>query len=230
MIYRATSRAALAIAGALTLSGCVGALLGGGKPDALYRFGPVAASAGTSSAGASDAVAATPQALAAPRRILAVPIPQFAPATAGDRILTTEGGETSYIKGVRWVSSAPTLYAAALEATAATRAPDMALVTRGSGAASAILTVSVDRFEARYPAAKGAAPVVRVDGVASLADRGTKTVLGRYRFSGMAPATADTSSAIAAAFDAAAMQSVVQVVDWINVTMPVPRQTESGHP
>ena len=40
------------------------ALLGGGKPDALYRFGPVAASAGTLSAGASDAVAATPQALA----------------------------------------------------------------------------------------------------------------------------------------------------------------------
>ncbi|RMB36647.1 cholesterol transport system auxiliary component [Sphingomonas sp. PP-CE-3A-406] len=208
MTYRATSRATLAIAAALSLTGCVGALLGGGKPDTLYRFGPVAA--GT-----------VPQATPAPRRTLALPVPQFSPATAGDRILTTQGSEISYIKGVRWVSPAPTLYAAALDATVATRAPDIAVATRASGAATAILTVSVNRFEASYPGAGAGAPVIHVDGVAFLADRATNTIVGRLQFSGTAPATADTGPAIAAAFDAATMQSVTQIVDWANVTIPV---------
>jgi len=204
MTYRATSRATLAIAAALSLSGCVGALLGGGKPDTLYRFGPVAA--GT-----------IPQATAAPRRTLALPVPQFSPATAGDRILTTQGSEISYIKGVRWVSPAPTLYAAALDATVATRAPDIAVATRASG----ILTVSVNRFEASYSRAGAGAPVIHVDGVAFLADRATKTIVGRLRFSGTASAAANTGPAIIAAFDAATMQSVTQIVDWANVTIPV---------
>ncbi len=206
MIYRATSRATVAIAAALTLSGCVGGLLGGGKPDTLYRFGPVAA----------DTI---PQATAAPRRTLALPVPQFSPAVAGDRILTTQGSEISYIKGVRWVSPAPTLYAAALDATVATRAPDIAVATRASGAAATVLTVSVNKFEASYPEA-----VIHVGGVASLADRATKTIVARLQFSGTAPAAAGTGPAIVAAFDAATMQSVTQIVDWANVTIPVPKQ------
>lgn len=211
MIYRATSRATLAIAAALTLSGCVGGLLGGGKPDTLYRLGPVAA----------DTI---PQATAAPRRTLTLPVPQFSPAVAGDRILTTQGSEISYIKGVRWVSPAPTLYAAALDATVATRAPDIAVATRASGAAATVLTVSVNRFEASYPEAGAGAPVIHVDGVASLADRATKTIVGRLQFSGTAPAAAGTGPAIVAAFDAATMQGVTQIVDWANVTIPVPKQ------
>lgn len=211
MSERLRSRAAFVLVGTLALGGCVGSLLGGGKPDALYRFG-------------ATSLVTTPQQLTAPRRILMLHLPQFTPAVGGDRILTSQSGEASYIKDMRWVSAAPMLYAAAIEATVANRAPDMALANRANdGRADAVLTISVERFEATYPAAENVAPNIHVDGHAVLFDPVSKAIVGRYRFSSTREATENSRMAIAAAFDVATSQTVVQIVDWTNVTMPLPK-------
>ena len=209
MSYQSGLRAALATGSLLALSGCVGALLGGGKPDALYRFGTTQ----------SQTIS---QQIALPRRILAVPTPNFSPAAGGDRILTSQGSATSYIKDMRWVTAAPTLYAASIEAIIAERAPDIVVAGRGSaGRADAVLTVTVDRFEAVYSSNGIGLPTIQIDGNAVLFDLARKKLLGRYKVSVSRPVAANSGSAIAAAFDAAVRDSVIQVVDWTNVTMSV---------
>ena len=112
-------RYALTLGLVIALSGCVGSLLGGGKPDRLYRFGPTASAAASAPIGQ-------------PARVLAVPPPQFAPDIGGDRILTVAGQDNAYLKDMRWVSPAPTLYAGTIETTLAERAPDM-IVATGNG-------------------------------------------------------------------------------------------------
>ena len=212
MTNRNGSRSTFAVACLLSLSGCVGALLGGGKPDALYRFGATPSGA-------------TSQSSTVPRRILAMPTPEFAPAAGGDRILTVQGNETSYIKDMRWVTPAPALYAAAVEATVADRAPDILMASRNSAtSAGAVLTVSIDQFEATYATSDTTPPVIHIKGSGILFDRVGKRIIGRHGISAVEPAAANTGPAIAAAFDVAVGRTVVQLVDWTNVTMPLPRK------
>ncbi len=129
---------------------------------------------------------------------------------------------------MRWVTSAPALYAASIEATVSERVPDMAVMSRGGFRRSdAVLVVSVERFEATYPTAGAALPTVNVEGHATLSSQSEKRILGRYQFASAYTASSNTGPGIAAAFDAAAKESVVQIVDWANVTTPVPRDPKN---
>jgi len=206
-------RYALTLGLVIALSGCVGSLLGGGKPDRLYRFGPTASAAASAPIGQ-------------PARVLAVPPPQFAPDIGGDRILTVAGQDNAYLKDMRWVSPAPTLYAGTIETTLAERAPDMIVATRAIGAQpDARLAIEIDRFEARYDDDGKAAPTIHIEGRAVLIDTRTKAIIGRYRIAAAETARSDTGAAIAAAFDTAARASTVSLVDWVNVSIPLPGVT-----
>jgi len=212
MSYRSRLRAAFATGSLLALSGCVGALLGGGKPDALYRFGETQAET-------------VSQPIALPRRILAIPTPRFSPATAGDRVLTSQGNALSYVKDMRWVTAAPNLYATSIEAVIAERAPDIDIANRGSTVrADALLTVTVDRFEAVYPPNGIGLPTVRVEGNAVLFDLAGKKIIGRYNLSASRSVTANSGPAIAKAFSEAVRGSIINIVDWTNLTMPVAKR------
>lgn len=193
----------------LALPGCVGGLLGGGKPDRLYRFGmtgPIAPASG-------------PEALT--RRTLVLPPPVFPSEVAGPRLLTMEGGQASYIKDVRWVAAAPLLFGAAVKAGFAARAPWIEVVDRGRADAD-VLQVSVSRFEADYPG-DGSPPTVRVEGEAVLVDGGTGRRLAAYRLVEAEPAAADRAEAIVSAFDTAVARAVSGTVDWA-------ARTRSGRP
>lgn len=205
-------RWALPLALGALLSGCVGGLLGGGKPDQLYRFG-----------GAQTATASG-DAPFRPRRVELLP-PRFAPEVAGDRILTTGGRSAAYVQDARWSTAAPALYAAALTATFVDRSTDIAVVERrdARGEGLALLRIEVTRFEAQYPGEateEGVAPTVLVQGEAALIEAESNRVLGTYRFVEREAAGADRVSAIVGAFDAAVARSVGGTVDWTTRTLP----------
>jgi cholesterol transport system auxiliary component len=195
----------------LSLGGCVGTLLGGGKPDQLYRFGQIVGAPGS-------------EVINAPGRSVVMMPPRFAPEAAGDRVLTSEGNAAAYVKGMRWTAPAPVLYAAALDAAAARRAPDMAFATRGAAPpGAAMLTVEIDRFEAEYGSGSKAPPTISVQGMANLYDSQTRAAIGRYRIHVSAPAAARNAAAIAAAFDDAVQESAVGLIDWVNLSTRSPR-------
>lgn len=201
------------LAAATMLSGCVGSLLGGGKPDRLYRFG-------------ASAMAPTPVVpTVRPRRLLTVPAAQFASAVAGDRILTVDGAKAAYAKDARWLSPASVLYDDAVQAALRTRVPDIGIATRATlRDTTAILSIEIDRFEAQF-ADRGdasATPTVHIEGTATLVDTHTRAVIARYPIASMQTASADNEAAIVAAFDTAATRSAAAIADWVNVATPVP--------
>lgn len=213
-IARITSATAM-LGAVLMLGGCIGSLVGGGKPDTLYRFGDF-----------DDASAIVQPGLA--RRTLLLTPASFPAAVAGDRLLTVEGNEVAYLKDVRWASPAPILFRDALTRAFQRRAPDIVLADRTTaGAAQAVLTVDVNKFEAAYENGPDAPPVIHVSGSSAIvgADR---ALLGRHAFTHALPASANTTSAVAAAIDVASRDSIVELVDWVSTVLPVkpspPRQ------
>lgn len=184
---------------ALASSGCAG-LLGGGKPDRLYRFGISAAAASPSAA------------IAVPTRTLILATPAFASEVSGPRLLTVEGGRASYVKDARWVAPAPLLFGAAVKAGFGQRAPWIAMVDRRGKAGGDVLQLSIARFEADYAGA--GPPTVRVQGEALLADGAGGVRLAAFRIAEEQPAAADAVGAIAAAFDVVTARAVTGIVDW----------------
>lgn len=197
------------LAVALLLSGC-GSLLGGGKPVDLYRFAtpPAVAPAGVSGV--------LPRST---RTLLVMPV-RFAAEIDGDKVLAAQGQKTLYIKGMRWAAPAPVLFAQALTAGFTARVPDVAVVDRRTGAnADASLQISIDRFEAQYNGDILAAPIVVIEGRATLIDAKTNLPVGSYRLTATARASANNAAEIAAAFDRANTIAVTGAVDWVAATI-----------
>lgn len=193
------------LAALVLISGCA-PLLGGGKPDNLYRFGvPVQPE--------SPVEAALP----APRPAVLARV-RFAPEIEGDRILTARGQAVLYIKDARWAAPAPDLFSQAVIGQFDRRAPGIRLVPSGErvGSAHAFLRLSIDRFEARYTPGEreDAPPRIIVAGSASLADPDSSRPIIEQRFWIEEPASANSQSAIAAAFDQAVSRYTTQLADW----------------
>uniref|UniRef100_UPI0015774FDC ABC-type transport auxiliary lipoprotein family protein n=1 Tax=Sphingomonas bacterium TaxID=1895847 RepID=UPI0015774FDC len=178
MTTRYPTGAVAPLAAALLLTGC--ALLGGGKPVQLYRFG-----APPTASPATGGVVPTPR-----YTVLLMPV-RFAAGIDGDRVLASRGSETLYIKGLRWVAPAPVLFGEEAQASFRARAPWIALTDRRGGApADHILQIRIDRFEARYDAGAKAPPTIHVEGEAMLGDVRTPGVSSRYRLVAEQQATA----------------------------------------
>lgn len=219
MMMRKLRGLAITVAAAMTVSGCVGSLLGGGKPDQLYRFG-------ASSSAAPIAAAAAPQTR---RTILLLPV-RFAPEIEGDRLLAAQGQEMLYIKDARWVTSAPALFTQALRGGFKERAPDIAIAQpRDAQPADYGLQLRVDRFEARYDAGPQAAPTIHIKGMAALVDLKSRAPVGSYDLAASQVATANGTAAIVAAFDQATAVAVAATVDWASV-MALPRRSDTVRP
>ncbi|MCB4860400.1 ABC-type transport auxiliary lipoprotein family protein [Sphingobium sp. PNB] len=192
--------------GLLALSGC-GSLLGGGARDDLFRFGVPHLPARP-----STTVGHSPM----PRTISLLRV-LFAPEIEGDRILTTQGARALYMKDARWVASVPELFVQALGRQFGERVPTIRLAPPGSatGALQA-LQISIDRFEARYPAegAEQGPPAVIITGDATLLDLRDRQPIASRRFTVEEPVTANSKSGIVAAFDRAVARYATQFVDW----------------
>jgi cholesterol transport system auxiliary component len=200
MTRRAIAAAAL-LAASLAVSGCI-TVFPKATPVQLYRFG-------------SALPPAPPKSDAAPfnlQRSATI----FLKAAQSDLILTTNGPETAYLSGSRWVSPATILFDEAVDRAFDASGGPAHVVPRGEmGSSGASLKLDVQAFEARYlGAGKDAAPtvVVRVQGL--LVRASDRHVLAEKIFEVQKPADANRVSTIVAAFDAATTDMVGQIVAW----------------
>ncbi len=197
---------AVALLGGL-MAGCI-SLLPKQKPAQLYRFGISAppAAAGRPAGAAGFAVQVVPM--------------SFERAAAGDGILTVTGDEAAYIAGSRWLTSASSLFEAAVTRAFDARGGPARLVPRGETVrADYALKLDVRTFEARYDHGQQAAPTVMVELYAGLVPR-TGGVVGappaQRIFQAAVPASENRAGAIAEAFDAAVAKVLGDLTAWVD--------------
>ncbi|MBA3811430.1 MAG: membrane integrity-associated transporter subunit PqiC [Caulobacteraceae bacterium] len=186
------------------LAGCI-SLLPKSKPAQLYRFG--GAPAPITAPGALD-----------PGRFAVQAVPtSFDRASAGDAILTITGDEAAYIAGSRWVSSATSLFDAAVtRAFDADRGPAR-LIARGEAVRPAyLLKLDVRAFEARYDQGAAAPPTVVVEVYAALSKASDRTLAGERIFQAKVRAAENRAGAITQAFDQATAKVLGDLVAWVD--------------
>ncbi|MDY7523659.1 ABC-type transport auxiliary lipoprotein family protein [Sphingomonas sp. 10B4] len=186
------------------LGGCVGGLLGGGKPDSLYRFGV-------------SEPARTTERLSSAQPTLLVEKVRFASEIEGDRMLAVHAGTARYIKGVRWVTSAPGLFAQATVRELQSRMPGFRVTVAQEGVRNGYsLAVTIGQFEAQYDdASMIGSPTIVIAGDATLYELPTHAVVGQRHFVTRVNATHNGAGEIVAAFDRATTCYTADVADWI---------------
>ena len=201
MIRRA-ARLLLAIGCATSLAACI-TLFPKEKPAQLYRFGDHV----TAQAGAGPGFAVRSAGF------------EFDRAAAGDAILTVSGDQVAYIGGARWAVAAPLLFEAAVRRGFDAPGGAVRLISAGeAGQAKFVMRLNVNRFEARYDAGPNAAPTIEVGLRAVLTRTADQSLVGAQLFEVKAPASDNSASAIAAAFDHATDDVVGQLVSWVAQT------------
>jgi cholesterol transport system auxiliary component len=205
---------AAALAAVVGLSGCV-SLFPKSEPVTLYKL-----------AMPSTVPAAQPASAGPAATVLLGPLAFTRPA-AGDRILTTNGLETAYVGGARWVAPAPIMFQEAL-ATAFDREPGLTLSTRGEAVASDfVLRVEIRTFEAQYSgqgpltaASKKkkqpdlAAPTVVVEAHVTLLNLRDKAAVSDTTFRESTAATDNRMQAIISAYDDSTTSLIHDIVNW----------------
>ena len=204
MTVRRSSARASGFAALCLLGGCVGGLLGGGKPDSLYRFG-VSEHAGTT------------ERLSSAQPTLLVERVRFASEIDGDRMLAVHAGTARYIKGVRWVTSAPSLFAQATVRELQLRMTGFRVTTAPEGTRKGYsLALIIGRFEAQYDdASMVGSPTIVIAGDATLYELPTHTVVGQRHFVTRVTATRNGAGEIVAGFDRATTCYTTDIADWI---------------
>ena len=201
----------LTVGVAVALSGCV-SLLPKQPPVQLYVFG-------RSTPAAAPALSAALVGRGGVLGVVLEPV-SFPRSALGDGLLTVRGETAAYIRGARWLGPAVTLFQAAVERSFDARERTVRLVDRGQlGAASVLLRLDVQEFDARYDPSTSAPPSVVVDVRATLTRTDGRTLV-QSRFTATRPAAEDRVSAIVAAYDAAVNAVLAQAADWTDATAP----------
>jgi cholesterol transport system auxiliary component len=187
------------------LGACAGGLLGGGRPDNLYRFG-------------ISELAEAPSTAPVEKGTLILEKVRFASQIDGDRLLAVHDGSARYIKGSRWVTSAPSLFAQALLRTFQLRVPGVRTITIPSRDLSGYsLSTSIGRFEAQYDDADMARPpTVRIEGDASLYALSDRRLVAQRHFVVRVLAVQNRVDDIVIAFDRATGCFTVNLADWVS--------------
>lgn len=202
--FRPLTRGLLIAFIGLPLVGCI-SLFPKSTPAQLYRFG------------ASGAPITSPAALDRDRfAVQSIPT-SFDRAAAGDAILTVTGDQAAYIKGSRWVTSASSLFdAAVVHAFDADKGPAR-LIARGEAVRpDFLLKLDVRAFEAHYDHGAAAAPTVVVEVYAALSRAGDRTLAGERIFQAKVPAGENRAGEITTAFDRAVSKVLSELVAWVN--------------
>lgn len=201
---RSLAAAALALAVAASLSGCI-SLFPKVKPAGLYRFGDAAPAASTVKAAAGPPVG-----------VLKGPT-VFTRAAAGDRLLTVTGSEVAYIAGARWVSPAGVLFDEAAARAFYAEGGHVRLIGRGEQVkADLVLRLEVRSFETVYVNGPGAPPEVVVQLRAVLTRASDRTLVGDKIFDARTPAADNRVGAIVAAYDQSVGKVLTETVAWVN--------------
>jgi cholesterol transport system auxiliary component len=188
----------------LLLGGCI-SLFPREQPVQLYRL----------SLPAPPAVApATPGSLSFAVRGA---VGNFDHAAAGDHLLTVRGDKTAYIANARWVTSAQAMFEGALsERFDADTGPARLLNHAEITDTEYRLDVSVRHFEARYEEESASPPTVLVEISAALDSTHDTGVRKHALFAASVPASANSVSAIVAAYGEATGQVLDKLKAWVD--------------
>lgn len=186
------------------LGGCI-TLLPDEDPVRLYtiRFNPEWLE--TSDKEAAQAVRPSP-----PVDVF-VTAPGFPRAAAGDRILTSEGNEVSYVGGGRWATSAHGMFRDVLSEGFAREGKHVRLANQGRISAKYRLDVEVRRFETAYMRRK---PGVVVSLDARLVRTDDRVVVAERFISVEEPVNRNSIGDIVEGFEKASTRAVAQIVDF----------------
>ncbi|WP_293676443.1 ABC-type transport auxiliary lipoprotein family protein [uncultured Phenylobacterium sp.] len=185
---------------ALALSACV-SLLPKTKPAHLYRFGQPAG---------AEAMTATPGQIGVFRTNAS-----FQRESAGDRLLTVDGGKIAYVAETRWVTPAAVLWDEAVLAAFDADPGPVRLISRGEPAtADYVLRLDVRNFEARYLSGPKLAPTVVVRVRAAMTGRADRALIAERIFEKQVPAADNRVGAIVSAYDKAVAEVLAEVVTW----------------
>lgn len=201
----------------VALTGCV-TLLPKTKPAQLYRFGYTpelveqkAVAAGT----AGRAVGMAPTGIV----YGTVTFPQD---SAGDRIMTVEGSQVSYIAEARWTSAASGLFKDAISTGFARGGQTVTLEPRGPTAANFRLDISVRKFETDYTRNR---PTVSIALDARLIRLSDRLVVGQKFISADIAVRKNDMSLMSDAYNQATTQVVTSLIDFSEETLANYAQT-----
>ena len=181
------------------LSGC--ALLGGGKPAALYSFGTAPASA------AASIPAARPVTILYPGAT-------FARQSGGTRILTENGNQAAYVAEAKWVAPAAELFDAAAIRRLESAVPSLQVIRAGARAQPEyLLAIDVQRFAAVYSGVPDAPPVAVIQARAKLVRVADRAIVGDWPIEASMPAAENRVTSIVAALDGSTAAVVSRVAD-----------------
>ncbi len=200
---------AAVLVAAVSLSACVN-VLPKTKPVQLYRF--------SFAPQAPDKQTITTQATAPLGPYIAVNMGQidFPQAAAGDRVLTTEGNEISYVGGSRWAIPVRQMFSEAVSEGFARTATTIRLDPRGPATAAYRLDMTVHHYESVYKRGKPTVSIALDARVIRLSDR---IVVGQRYITADVPVKHNDMSLMADAYDEATTEVVTDLVNFTQDTV-----------
>ncbi len=190
---------AAGISAAMALTGCV-TLLPKTNPVQLYRFGYDVQKLGKETL---------------PEREAATPVPlafgtvDFPQDSAGDRVMTVEGNQISYVADARWASPAQAMFNQAISEGFARSGQDVSLQARGPSVAKYRLDIAVRRFETDYSRNKPMVSIALDARIIRLSDR---AVIGQRFINTDVPVRKNDMSLIVEGYNAATSQAVAALI------------------
>ena len=213
---------AVGLLATLSLGGCV-TLLPKQKPVTLYRFSYDLASLGKDAEVSQAPLTATPTPLA----LTVVTFPQ---ASSGDRVLTSENNQLSYVADARWAVPAAVLFNEAVSDGFARGGHGLQLETRGPGAAAFRLELNVRKFETDYHHGKA---MIAVDIDARMVRLSDHAIVGQRYVTADVGVPHNDMGDMVEAYNKATTQAVMGLIDFSQesiatgndaVTNPAPGQ------
>jgi cholesterol transport system auxiliary component len=200
--------AALGLLASLSLGGCV-TLLPKQKPVNLYRF-----SYDPSSLGKESGVRQAP--LNQTVIPVALNVVMFPQASAGDRVLTSENNQLSYVAESRWAVPAQVLFTEALSDGFARAGQGLELETHGPGAANFRLELNVRKFETDYHHGRA---TVRVDMDARLVRISDHGIVGQRYVTADVSLPHNNMTDMVEAYDKATTEAVMSLIDFTQASI-----------
>ncbi len=185
------------------LGGCV-TLLPKQKPVSLYRF-----SYSPASLGKDAEVSQAP--LTSVMTPLALNVVTFPQASAGDRVLTSENNQLSYVADSRWAVPAQVLFSEAVSDGFARGGRGLEVETRGPGSAAFRLELNVRKFETDYRHGKA---MVAVDMDARMVRLSDHAIVGQRYITADVGVPHNDMTDMIEAYNKATTQAVMALIDF----------------
>ena len=200
--------AVFGLVASLSLGGCV-TLLPKEKPVQLYRFSYDPASLGKDGDVSQAPLSPTP----IPMAMSVVTFPQ---ASAGDRVLTSENSQLSYVADSRWAVPAQVLFNEAISDGFARGGRGLQIEAHGPGTANFRLELNVRKFETDYHHGKA---MVAVDMDARMIRLSDHAIVGQRYVTADVGVSNNNMRDMVDAYNKATTQAVMALVDFSQETI-----------